>query len=134
MVNISKNELPPEKQNALFTELSQCIGKLNAAQAPVFLTALLGPEEQVMLAKRLVGIILLAHGKSVYIVSQHLHLSTATVSKLHHELQKGTYDHLLDILQARPIRYADLLNTIDSILHFGGILPHYGDTRFKRRR
>lgn len=133
MVNISKNELPTEKQHALFTELSQCIGKLNATQAPVFLTALLGPEERIMLAKRLVSIILLAHGKSVYVISQHLHLSSATVSKLHHQLQQGEYDELLDILQARPVKYADLLNAIDAILHFGGLLPHYGDTRFRRR-
>jgi len=129
MVNVSKKELSSAKQRALFEELSKCISKLNTDQAPLFLHALFGPEERLMLAKRLVCIILLAHGQSTYKVSRSLNLSSATVSKLHGRLTAGEFDHVLETLQKRKRSYLTLLETVDSILHLGGILPHYGDTR-----
>tara|TARA_B100000745_G_scaffold299776_1_gene251453 strand:- start:457 stop:882 length:426 start_codon:yes stop_codon:yes gene_type:complete len=138
MVNISKESLCQKDLHRLFTQLNSTVGRLSAKQSEDFLSGLLGTEEKVMLAKRLAAIIMLVHGQSIYRVATSLKVSTSTSKNYKNQLKSGQYDLLLNSITKQKKRYLELLETIDSILHLGGALPHYGQTlaseEFKRNK
>jgi len=132
MVRLNKNHLTKKQLDSLFAQLGKSLGKLPAKETDSFLTELLGPEERVMLAKRLATIILLIEGKSLYSISRDLKISTATAEKIKSHLNDGGYEFIITSISKNQKVYISLLNTIDSILHLGGILPHYnGLDRYK---
>jgi len=128
MVNISKDLLEQTELDALFGQLNGTIGQLSAKQSEIFLSSFLGAEEKIMLAKRLAAIIMLTHGQSLYMVASALKISTSTAKKYKLDIQEGKYNLLLQAIAKRKAGYIELLKTIDSILHLGGVLPHYGQT------
>lgn len=128
MVHISKQTLEIVEQQKLFAELNRTIGNLNSSQSALFLNDFLGPEEQVLLAKRLAAILMLSHNQSIYKVASTLHISTSTASDFYSKLTLGRYNQLLSVIRKNKNGYIKLLSTIDSILHLGGVLPHYGQT------
>jgi len=137
MTNISKRPLDPEVSKQLFTQLCSVLGQLDRAKVSDFLADLLGPEERLMLAKRLAAILMLEHGYSIYKTSESLAISTSTAKSIQRRLQSGSYDHLLKALVRKKNRHIllELLEAVDDILHLGGLLPHYnGPDRSKRSR
>ena len=125
MVRLNKNLLTNNQLESLFTQLDHSIGKLSAQQAPLFISGLLGKEEHIMLAKRLAAIVLLVEGKSLYRTADILKISPTTAEKLKYKLDRGELDHLLSMLGKNKKEYFSFLQKLDSILHLGGILPHY---------
>lgn len=138
MVNVSKVPLSKRKLAELFAQLNGAIGRLDSRKSELFLASFLGPEEKIMLAKRLAAIIMLHHGQSLYRVADALKVSPTTAKNYKRALQQGTYDELFRALQKRKASYVELIETIDSILHLGGALPHYGESyrseAYKRSR
>jgi uncharacterized protein YerC len=128
MVHISKNVLSEKQLKGLFQQLHAVLGKLKAEEIGSFLDCFLGPEEKIVLAKRLAAIIMLAHYQSTHKVVNTLHISSSTADLIRRRLAEGTYDPLLRTLREKKKRYIEVLETIDSILHLGGLLPHYGQT------
>ncbi len=125
MVRINRNELPKKELDALLTQFDILLAKLDKTSTKVFLNELLGHEERIMLAKRLATVILLCEGYSEYRVSRVLKLSPTTTGKVADAIASGSYTGTLAILKKNKKNYISILETIDSILHLGGILPHY---------
>jgi uncharacterized protein YerC len=136
MVHISNKTLTSKKLGELFNQLNATLGGLSTKQSEIFLSEFLGKEEQIMLAKRLAAIIMIHNGQSIYKVAKVLKISTSTASDLRTRIQLGRYNRLLTVLRKDKFEYIKLLEAVDSILHLGGILPHYGETHrseaFKR--
>ncbi|MAZ56225.1 hypothetical protein CL653_00330 [bacterium] len=128
MVHVSKTTLKKKDLQKLFSQLNETVGRLNKQQSEDFLSTLLGEEEKIMLAKRLSAILMLAHGQSTYRVTEVLKLSSSTLKIYKSKLDDGKYDLLLTAIRKQKKGYLELLETIDSILHLGGALPHYGQT------
>jgi len=85
-----------------------------------------------MLAKRLAIIILLLEDKSLYRIASILKISPTTANKIKYKLDTGEFDKIITLLGKNKKEYFALLDTLDSILHLGGILPHYnGLERYK---
>lgn len=132
MVRINKSQLSEEQLAALFNQLSGTFGKLNANETELILSELLGPEEKIMLAKRLAIILLILEGNSLYKISKILRVSPTTAEKMKTGLDTGKFDELVKVLGKNEKDYFKILNALDNILHLGGILPHYNG--IKRRK
>jgi uncharacterized protein YerC len=126
MVNVNKHTLSQKQQDQLFSQLNATLGKSNKNEVNAILTDLLGPEEKIMLAKRLGIIILLHEGNSLYKVAKVLKVSTSTIASVKGGLETGRYKNLVAVLHSNKTDYLAILNTIDKILHLGGMLPRYG--------
>ncbi|OIP76810.1 MAG: hypothetical protein AUK16_03085 [Parcubacteria group bacterium CG2_30_44_11] len=125
MTNISKSPLSSAQQKKLFTQLSICISTLNKEKTDTFLSDLLGYEERIMIAKRLAAIIMLIQGQSLYRVAITLHISPATAQTFALRLEAGEFTSITKLLKQDKHTFVNLLNALDSILHLGGLLPHY---------
>jgi len=125
MVRLNKTQLTNNQLTALFTQLSELFGKLNSNQTNLVFSELLGPEEKIMIAKRLAIIILLLEDKSLYKISKLLKVSAATAEKMKIGLESGRFEETLSVLNSSKKDYFKVLETLDSILHLGGVLPHY---------
>lgn len=128
MTNISKNPLTTTQLENLFDQMSAVFANTSKKHVHDILSDLLGHEEKIMLAKRLAAIVLLARNRSIYFTANSLHLSTATVAKLEDQMICGQFTHITSLFEKKSKGVAEILETIDSILHLGGILPHYGQT------
>ncbi len=124
MVRLNRTKLTEKQLDALFTQLSTTIGKLSKNDAEYFLSELLGTEERIMLAKRLAIIVLLREGKTLYSIAHILKVSATTAEKIKTGLDSGKYAHLVSALHKHKRDYLAILDTLDSILHLGGVLPH----------
>ena len=125
MVHISSQPLDEAQLKKLFAQLSYLISSSTTSNTDVLLDELLGYEERILLAKRLATIVLLVRGTSIYKTAQTLKISTSTASKVQNQLEAGAYSHLQRLINKKNRGTVDLLKTIDSILHLGGVLPHY---------
>jgi len=81
-----------------------------------------------MLAKRFVAVLLIHRKQTPYSIARSLNLSQTTVGKLLEQYDSGKYQHIVKSISKPTPEVVRLLETIDSILHLGGILPHYGQT------
>lgn len=131
MVRVNKNKLPDKQLKALFTQLADTFERMPKGQSALLLDALLGPEEKVMIAKRLTVIIMLHEGYSLYKISETVKVSTSMVHKLKMRYDLDRYDTILSYLQSNKKNYKTLLTVIESILTVGGIMPHYGQARLR---
>ncbi len=132
MVRINRNELPKKDLDALFSQFDATIGKLDRKTVSVLFGELLGREERITLAKRLAAIILLREGISEYKTAKILKLSPSTTGNIAENIERGTYKRTFDLLSKNKRNYLSILNTIDSILHLGGVLPHrHGLDRYR---
>jgi uncharacterized protein YerC len=125
MTNISKRPLAKQQEEKLFVQLSKFLILGSTIQTQRVLTDLLGYEERVMLAKRLAAIIMLVQGQSLYRIAQTLHVSSATVRTLASRLEAGEFASITKMLVKEKHPFLHLHDAIDSILHLGGLLPHY---------
>ena len=125
MVHISSQALTETQLKKLFVQLSHLISSSTPSNADILLDELLGYEERVLLAKRLATVVLLARGTTIYKTARTLKISTSTASKAQAQLDAGAYIHIQSLISKKNHGMLDLLETIDSILHLGGILPHY---------
>lgn len=125
MVRLNKCALEPNQINDLLSELAKVLSPKQSARAYAICSEILGKEEQIMVAKRLAAIVLLLEDFSCYKISRTLKLSESTVSQISHKLTEGEYETIVQSLGKSKTDYFAILNAIDSVLHLGGILPHY---------
>jgi uncharacterized protein YerC len=125
MARIAKKQLSQAHLDTLFIQLHTVLSNSSPKQVGSFLHELLGREERIMLAKRLAVIVMLSHGNSLYKTAQTLQVSTATAGKMQERLQRNDYTQLLTLLKKNKKQYHSFLETLDSLLHLGGVLPHY---------
>lgn len=123
MVRVNRNQLSDKDTLQLLRQFDVALAKLAPAHITVLLNELLGKEERLTVAKRLVAIILIHQGYSEYKVSQLLKLSHSTTKIIADKLEGGAYDGILRLLGKRNVGFTELLNSVMSILHLGGILP-----------
>lgn len=123
MVRVNKNQLSPSDLSALLERFDSAFVGLTKNQTTHVLNELLGTEERLTLAKRLIAIILIREGYSEYRTSCVLKLSHSTTKNIREKLDKGAYDRIISLLTKRKFDYDDFLTSIMSILHLGGILP-----------
>lgn len=126
MVRLNRNELEKTQLNELLGELSKTISHLSSGHTDMFLSEILGIEERIMIAKRLAIIVLLLEEYSLYEIGNLLKVSPMTARSLKQKLDRGELDSVVKEISKNRKTYLDLLTTLDSILHLGGILPHYG--------
>ncbi len=124
MVHINRNELSKEDLDGLFSQFDTFLSKLDYGATSTLLNELLGREERITLAKRLAVVILLHEGVSEYTSAKVLKLSPTTTGRIAEDMERGTYKKTIALLQKDKRDYVSLLDTIDSILHLGGLLPH----------
>jgi len=135
MVRLNRNALDRKKIDALFGQLATAIAPSDAKHANKLLTELLGREERIMLAKRLAAIVLLAKGVSRYKISRTLKLSQSTVEHILRKSRNGHFNTTLKTVSRTKKDYLAFLDTLDNILHLGGILLHYsGSDRYRSVR
>ncbi len=125
MVRLNKNQLTPKQIENLLFQLAKTVAPKDCPRTASVLHELLGNEEQIMVAKRVATIVLLAEGYSAYKISHLLKLSKSTVATISQKMERGEYQTVLESLGKTKKNYFAILEAIDSILHLGGILPHY---------
>ena len=125
MVRLNKCKLSNTQLNKLSKQFTQLITSSKEDQTITVFDSLLGKEEKIMIIKRLAVIILLVEGKTLYSISRAVKVSPATAKKLKLDIERGKYDELLRVIGKNKKEYFSILETIDNILHLGGILPHY---------
>lgn len=128
MVRLNKNLLSNTQLDDLFSQFSKLLNNKDQSRADDILREILGPEERIMIAKRLAIIILIVEGQSLYLISKNLKISTATAQRIKFNVENGRYQNILLRLGKSKKDYFAILDAIDSILHLGGLLPHYGNS------
>jgi hypothetical protein len=130
MAHISKHPLSPGKRDELFDQMNFIIGRLGKAGASLFFEEFLGPEEKIMLAKRLAAIIMCFEKNTVYRIAIVLKISFSTAERIKLNYQTGKYRSMEKILTENKHAYSQLLKTLEVILQAG--LPPRGRGRWKR--
>ena len=123
MVRVNKNRLADKDILFLLKRFDDTLANFDQKGVTIFMSELLGKEERLTIAKRLTTIILLHEGCSQYKVSRLLKLSHSTTKIIGDKLEKGAYNGIIKLLKKKRVDYIELLNTVDSILHLGGLLP-----------
>ena len=125
MVRVNRHQLSDQNLDQLHLQLARTLSRLDNIKTGIFLNELLGPEERLTFAKRLASVILLLEDFSQYKTAKLLKLSPSTVEKVARKIAAGQYDGLIKILGKDKKEYFTILESLDSILHLGGLLPHY---------
>jgi len=125
MVRLNRHTLTQRQQADLLAQLADTISPQDPATAQRIVRELCGHEEQIMLAKRLAAVVLLVEGISMYKAAQLLRLSQSTVEHIARKLERGHFAHTLAQVSKTQQQYQSFLDTLDAILHLGGLLPHY---------
>jgi uncharacterized protein YerC len=124
MVRINRHEMTKKDLDRLFLQFDKILGRLDSRSTNTFLNELLGREERITLAKRFAAIVLIIEGSSEYRTARALKLSPTTAGKIASEIERGAYTGVIKLLKKNKRDYLKIIETIDSILHLGGILPH----------
>ncbi len=125
MTNISKKSLSPDQENGLFEQLAKAFASKSDSAISGLLMQLLGREERIMLAKRFAAILLIHHKQSSYFIAQTLCLSPTTVGLLLERYDLGEYSKLVQMYKKPTPALLEMFDTLDHLLHLGGILPRY---------
>ena len=132
MVRINKNHIESKELDRLFQQCAFILAPHNTKHAHNVLQDLLGFEERLTIAKRIATIVLLLENVSNYRISLHLKLSQSTVAAIQAKLVAGGYSSIITSLGKNKKDYFKVLTVLDSVLHLGGMLPHYnGIDRYK---
>lgn len=129
MVRVSNIKLQEKTLRKLQTRFADSIASVTKPQdASLFLQELLGPEEQLMLAKRLATIYMLAEGVSGYRIGQVLGLSTSTVNHMRDMFHKEAYVTIVKNY-THVQNHSDFWDDIEVLLRLG--MPPMGKGRWK---
>lgn len=128
MTNISKKVLNSKQEAALADQFFNVLAKKPADKVETLLVSLLGYEEKLMIVKRFAVIIMLWRKCTKYEIAQKLRVSTSTVSRIEDNYRNNKYADIITMLENKGVSVVAILEGIDSALHLGGILPHYGMT------
>jgi uncharacterized protein YerC len=123
MARISKQSLDHSYTNKLTAQLAEIIGQLSATQATAFLTEFFGPEEKLMLAKRLAAVVMIHEQHTLYAIAHTLKISHATANSIKIRYDRGSYTETLRGLRKNKVDYGAFLDVLEIVLKAG--LPRY---------
>jgi len=124
MARVSKNNLNPKQKAELESQLTEVIGKMNTNLAQYFISEFFGPEERIMLAKRLAILALIHEQRPIHRISTYLHTSETTVANLRKRYANDEFTNTIKALTKNKATYIQFIDLLDSILTVGGIMPH----------
>lgn len=128
MTNISKKNLTKTQETVLTAQFFNFVSSKSSTKAESILVSLMGYEEKMMLVKRFAVIVMLWRKYTMYEISKKLIVSTSTVARIERDYRNGKYIDIVKMLENKGISILAILEGIDSTLHLGGLLPHYGMT------
>lgn len=129
MTNVSKKKLPEKEFGKLYSQLNVLVAGLDKQSSSAFFSDLLGPEEKIMLVKRLAAVVMFIEGNSSYRVWQLLQLSPSTAEKIRFDYERGRYDNLKRIITKKKKDYEAFWQTLEVILRAG--MPPQGRGRWR---
>lgn len=129
MTNVSKKFLSEKDLVGLFKQMDKIIAKLNINTSSHFLSELLGPEERIMIAKRLAAVAMYAEGNTSYRVWQLLHMSPTTAERIRCDYEMGRYLQTVNFMKKHKQDYEEFWEVLDVILRAG--MPPRGRGRWK---
>lgn len=124
MARISKQALSEQQQADLSRQLTEVIARMDIFQTQNFLSEFFGKEEKIMFAKRLAIIVLLHHDRPIHRIATYLHVSEATVLKLHHRYERGEFNCTLETLHKNKKVFTEFIAILEAILTVGGTMPY----------
>ncbi len=128
MTNISKKSLSQKQQEILIKQFFNFITHKSSMRVESTLTNLMGCEEKMMFVKRFAIIVMLWQKFTMYEIAKKLMVSTSTVSRIEEAYKKDQFVEIIKLLENKGVSILAVLEGIDSALHLGGLLPHYGMT------
>ncbi len=129
MTNISKKLLAEKDLAGLFTQMDKFIAKLDTTGSSYFLAEILGPEERIMIAKRLAAVAMYAENNTPYRVWQLLNLSPTTAERIHSDFEVGRYKRTVALMKKSKKDYEEFWKVLEVILSAG--MPPRGRGRWK---
>lgn len=129
MTHISKQKIDAKQLSQLFNQMNTLIAVLDTHTSQNFFEELLGPEEQIMIAKRLAAITMYIEGNSSYRVWQLLKISPSTAERIRRNYELGKYKHIETVLKTHKTDYEKFWRVLETILSAG--LPPRGRGRWK---
>ena len=128
MPHVSNNNPKKKISKNIYKHLVKTIvGLQGENDGRIFLSELLTPTEQVMLAKRLAILFMLAQSISSYKIGKILKVSTSTVNRLRISSKKGKYHHVGSLFKDKKNKERFWLE-IESLIRFG--MPSMGKRRW----
>ena len=124
MTNVSKQVLPKDAQEKLFTQLAKVFYGASEKQTASLFGAVLSPTEQIMLVKRVAIVLLLLKDRSTYEIAKVLLVSDRTVRVVKSDLKSGRYDALVDRIAGKKFDQEVFWKTLEKILTLN--MPRYG--------
>lgn len=131
MTNVSKRSITSAQRKQLRNQLAQLLHGETQTQTATLLTELLTEAEEIMLIKRCAIIVLLTHGQSTYRIAKMVGVSDVTVTSTKEKLKRGEYQAIEARLQQSAFDACAFLDTVESVLHLGGLLPKQGKHRWQ---
>lgn len=125
MVRLNSTQLSKQQTDQLWLQLIEIISPKQPSHTTRVLHEVLGREEQIMIAKRIAAAVLITEGVTPYRIANKLKLSQTTIHSIRKKVEHGGYAHTLSSITRNKKEYVTFLDTLDTILHLGGILPHY---------
>jgi len=123
MARVNKHKLTQKQLDDLFAQLSKLLSSSSDKNVHAFLDRLLGPEERIMLAKRLATVVLLEQNYSYNQIADILHISVSTASNVNRRLKTDDVRKTVNIIKKSKNSYSDIMDLLESILTVGGIMP-----------
>lgn len=125
MVRLNSNQLSSQQIERLWLQLAEMAAPKSSTHTAKILREILGHEERIMVAKRLAAAVLLVEGLTPYRIADELKLSQATIHAIREKVEAGGFSTSLQYISKTKKDYFSFLDTLDKILHLGGLLPHY---------
>ncbi len=128
MVHVSAKKIQEKTLKKLHTRFADSIATVTKrSDAVYFLEELLGEEEQLMLAKRLATIYMLAEGVSAYRIAQVLGMSTSTINSMYRIFDRNGYSTIVENYLDKK-NHAQFWLDIEVLLRLG--MPPMGKGRW----
>jgi len=128
MAHVSRKKLKKHISHKIYMQLVKTISSGSMKHKEEILRELLTQTEQVMLAKRLAAVAMLAQGVSSYRVWRILGLSSATTRRFQREMDNGSYRSIAGLIKKKKDRerfWAEM----EALLRMG--MPEMGKGRWK---
>jgi uncharacterized protein YerC len=118
MAQVGKQELRSQTRKAIAKQMNQALFATDRSLSRDLFDELITDIEQLMLAKRLATILMLADEHSYYRIQQSLGVSASTSKRLHGLLIRGAFPSIEKLLENRRKR-AELIQSVEQILQAG---------------
>lgn len=129
MARLSNIELRQETLTRINDRFTAEVAAIKSTKdASAFLNELLGKEEKLVIAKRLVAIAMISEGITSYRIAQALGMSHSTVDRLRTRYKLGHFEHVLEHCR-KKLKRAQFWSDVEVLIRLG--MPPQGRGRWK---